>query len=125
MLQKTKPPMPKQKDPPLSRTISEPDQPAPPPPRHGHERIHKRAPIPEPINTQDSDDSSSVKKIIFTFSSFHFISIFILLFILLKNGVFCSENIHQSVYIYIDFFLFIHQKIPTEFSTHAFIVYWP
>lgn len=56
---KTKPPMPKQKDSPLSRTISEPDQPAPPPPRHGHERIHKRAPIPEPINTQDSDDSSS------------------------------------------------------------------
>uniref|UniRef100_K1RKB8 Lymphocyte cytosolic protein 2 n=1 Tax=Magallana gigas TaxID=29159 RepID=K1RKB8_MAGGI len=56
---KTKPPMPKQKESPLSRTISEPDQPAPPPPRHGHERIHKRAPIPEPINTQDSDDSSS------------------------------------------------------------------
>lgn len=82
MFQKTKPPMPKQKDSPLSRTISEPDQPAPPPPRHGHERIHKRAPIPEPINTQDSDDSSSVKKLstLFqAFSHFHFYFAFYLI----------------------------------------------
>lgn len=121
MLQKTKPPMPKQKDPPLSRTISEPDQPAPPPPRHGHERIHKRAPIPEPINTQDSDDSSSVKKISSLFQAFTSFP-FLFCFLSFKKTACFVVKISIKVYNFI--LIFFHSYI-TEFSTQAFIVYWP
>lgn len=122
MFQKTKPPMPKQKDSPLSRTISEPDQPAPPPPRHGHERIHKRAPIPEPINTQDSDDSSSVKKNYLHFFKLSVHFHFYFAFYLIKKTACFVVKISIKVYNFI--LIFFHSYI-TEFSTQAFIVYWP
>ncbi|XP_062568978.1 basic salivary proline-rich protein 2-like isoform X6 [Saccostrea cucullata] len=43
----------------LARTISEPDGPAPPPPRGGHGKHVKRMPPPVPTETHNSDDSNS------------------------------------------------------------------
>ncbi|XP_061171503.1 uncharacterized protein LOC133181009 isoform X3 [Saccostrea echinata] len=52
-------PNPNKNIPNLARTVSEPDMPAPPPPRGGHGKNQKRRPPPVPADPHNSDDSNS------------------------------------------------------------------